>query len=172
MTVNTRILERIQIVEAFTPVDLSTGANDGDWVSLKGYKRVLCVLHASVGTAAQDPTITLEQAVDVAGTSSKALATVTVGWSKIGTTNLTAVGTWTATTQAAAATFTKTSAASAKILAVEVTADQLDADNAFDCIRMRVADVGANAQLGVGYYILADPRYPDAPENMLSAIVD
>jgi hypothetical protein len=167
-----RILERLQIVEAFPVVDLSTAANDGDWISLKNYRRVLCVLAASAGTAGQDPTITLEQASDVAGTGAKALTAVTVGWSKIATTNLTGTAQWTATAQAVAATFTKTSAASDKILAVEILADQLDVDNGFDCIRMRVADVGANAQLGYGFYILADPRFPDAPENMLGAITD
>jgi hypothetical protein len=172
MTVNARILERINIVEAWPVVDLQTGANDGDWVSLKNYKRVLCVLMASVGTASQDPIITMEQASAVAGTGAKALTVVTAGWTKIGTTNLTAVGTWTAVAQAAAATFTAVCSASDKILAIEITADQLDADNGFDCIRMRVADTGGNAQLGIGFYILADPRYPDAPENMLSAIVD
>jgi len=35
-----------------------------------------------------------------------------------------------------------------------------------------IADVGAAAQPGDLLYILSEPRFGDAPENMLSAIVD
>ncbi len=51
-------------------------------------------------------------------------------------------------------------------------AADLDVDNDFDCIRATIADVGAAAQPEDLLYILSEPRFGDAPENMLSAIVD
>ncbi len=45
-----------------------------------------------------------------------------------------------------------------------------DRANGFCFVNATVADIGANAQLGVLLYLLSEPRYPAAPENMLTAI--
>lgn len=165
-------LERINIVEGFPIVDLSTAANNGDYVSLKNYRRCLIVLAASAGASGEPPTVTLQQAQDVSGTAVKNLTVVTSFYTKAAATDLTGTGTWTKVTQAAANTFTRVTGTLDKLWAAEVRDDQLDANNGFDCLRATVADVGGTAQLGYLFYILLDPRYPDAPENQLSAIVD
>lgn len=165
-------LERLQIVEGFPIVDLSSGANNGDYVSLKNYRRCLILFAASAGAAGEPPTVTVQQAQDISGTGVKNLTTVTTFFTKAAATDLTGTGQWTKVTQAAANTFTRVTGTLDKLWAYEVRDDQLDAGNAFDCLRATVADVGATAQLGYLLYILLDPRYPDAPENMLSAIVD
>jgi len=62
------------------------------------------------------------------------------------------------------------SAEAEAIIAVDIKAEDLDVDNDFDCVRLDVADVGSNAQLGCGFYILYEPR--SAEEPALSAIAD
>jgi len=166
------LLERVNIVEGFPPVDLSTAANNGDWISLKNYRSVVVLFHSGVGTNGQDPTLTIEQAKDVSGTGVKALNFTTI-YRKQAATDLSGTAKWTKTTQAAANTYTNTDAAEQSALwAVEFSAADLDVANGFDCIRATVADVGANAQPGSLHYILADPRYASAPEDMASAIAD
>ena len=68
-----RILECMDIVEGFPAVSLDGGANAGDWLSLKNARRVAVVFRSGIGTAGDDPTLTVEQAQDVAGTGAKAL---------------------------------------------------------------------------------------------------
>jgi hypothetical protein len=167
-----RILERQQIIEGFLPVDMSVAANNGDYISLKNYKHVAVVLFKAVGAAGEPPTLTLQQAQDVSGTGAKNLTFTRVD-TKQAATNLQGTGQWTKVTQAAANTYTSTNNGDkAALWVVEFDSDQLDTNNGFDCLRATVADVGATAQLGCLLYILSEPRFPTAPENMLSAIVD
>jgi hypothetical protein len=157
-----KFLEGADIVSAIVPVDLSTANNDGDWVNLKNYGRVLAVLFGAAGTAGQDPVFTLRQAQDNAGTGAKALNFTTI-WSKVGT--LTAVAGFTKVTQAAANTYTDlVSAEAQKIIAVEIRAEELDSEGGFTHVQLQIPDVGAAAQLGAAFYIMLDPRHQgDAP---------
>lgn len=159
-------LEGNQIVSAIVPVDLSTAANNGDWVSLANYNRLTVVVFKGAGTAGDDPVITLKQASDNAGTGAKALNFTTV-WSKVGT--QTGIGQFTKTTQAAANTYTDTVSAEAQgVFVVEVVAEQLDAANDFTHVQVSIPDVGSNAQLGCALYILTEPR--DVSATSASAI--
>ena len=167
---NRRILEELQIAQGIVPVDLQTGANDGDWVSLETYNRILCVLHTAVGTAGDDPTITMEEAQDAAGAGAQALNFTRI-YVKQATPDLFAVAQWTEVVQAAASTYTDlVSAELSKIWCVEIRASDLDVDDGYTHIRMRVADVGGNAQLGAILYIASEPRYPAAPADMRGII--
>lgn len=166
MQTNALLVERTQICAAFGPVDLSAAANSGDWVSLKDFDSCAIIFFKGAGTAGDDPTLTLLQATDVAGTSSKALDFTRIDV-KQGT--LTALGAFTTVTQAAANTYVDlTSAESAGIYVIEIRADELDVANGFDCVQFSVADVGTNAQLGAALYLLRGSRY----NPPLSAIVD
>lgn len=159
------------IVPAIVPLDLQT-ARTGDWVSLKNAQGVCIVFFKAAGTAGDDPTLTFQQATDVAGTSAKNLSVVTTVHKKQGT--LTSVGAWTTVTQASAATYAGdgTSAEEQAVYVVEIEADQLDVDNGFDCVNVSCSDVGTNAQLGCALYLLYGLRHQAAPANLLSAIVD
>ena len=161
----------IDIIPAIVPLDLQT-ARDGDWVSLKNAKGCAVIVFKGAGTAGDDPSITIEQASDVAGTGAKALNAITEFYKKIGT--LTAVGSWTKVTQTAddLVTVDAVSAEAEGVWVFNVEADQLDVDNGFDCMRVRIADTGTNAQLGCSLYLLHGLRYPATPENLISAIVD
>lgn len=166
---NRHILEKAQIVPAIIPVNLATGANTGDWVSLKHYGRCAIVFLAGVGTAGQDPTITVLQAKTVAGGSSKALNFTRVDRKEA--TALTGVGQFTTTTQAAANTYTTSGIANAqKLWVIDIKAEDLDIDNGFDCVQASVGDVGTNSQIGTALYLLHEPR--DMSKTLPSAIVD
>lgn len=159
------------IVPGIVPLDLQT-ARTGDWVSLKNAQGVCIVFFKGAGTAGDDPTLTVQQATDVSGAGAKDLAVVTQVHKKQGT--LTAVGTWTTVTQAAAATYVGdgTSAEEQAVYVIQIEADQLDADNGFDCVNVACSDVGTNAQLGCALYILYGLRHAAAPANLPSAIID
>ena len=152
-----RFFETANLVSGFVPVDLQTGANTGDWVGLGDYQRCVVVLHKGAGTAGDDPAFVLKQATDNSGTGSKDLD-FTVIYSKVGT--QTGIANFTRSTQTAAATYTDaTSAESEGIISVEVSAEDLDVDNDFTHIQLSVADIGSNAQLGCGFYLMLDPRH-------------
>lgn len=154
------------IVSAFVPVDMQTGANDGDWVQLKDFRRCVALLFKGIGTAGQDPVFTLQQATDAAGTGAKALTFTTV-YSKVGT--QTGIANFTETTQTAANTYTDAASAEAQaIIGVEINAADLDVDGGFTHVQLSIPDTGGNAQLGCGFYLMLDPRY--AGESMPSPI--
>jgi hypothetical protein len=159
------------VVPAIVPLDLQT-ARDGDWVSLKNAAGVAVVVLKGAGTDGDDPVVSFEQATDVSGAGAKALSTITTVYEKEGT--LTAVGTWAKATQAAGASYSPgdPSAQSQGLYVFQVDAAELDVDGGFDCLRVRVADTGTNAQLGAALYILYGLSYPSAPESLPSAIAD
>ena len=161
-------IEDVNIVSGIVPVDLSSGANDGDWINLHLYGSVMIVFFKAAGTAGQDPTLTLEQAKDVAGLDAKGLNLDTIH-TKQGT--LTSVGTYTKITQTAASTYTDlTSAEVEAIWVVMVDTPSLDINNGFKTMRARVADVGANPQVGCLLYLVNQPRL--RKDILDSAIVD
>lgn len=169
---NTNFLEQAQVVWGFGPVNMATAANTGDVVSLKNYRRCLILFVKGIGTAGDDPTLTVLQGTDVAFGTNKALTFTTV-YHKMDLTSLNQIGQWTKVTQAAANTYTDaTSAEQAAIWAVEFKAEDLDLANNYDCIRASVADIGTNSQLGALMYVLSDPVFSMAPADMASAIVD
>jgi hypothetical protein len=175
---NQLLVEKAQIAQGFLPVAMNAGAPVVDWVSLKEYGRCSVVFFKAVGTAGDDPTITLLQAQDVSGTGSKALTINRVD-KKQAATNLLAVGQFTTSTPAAPAThdtFTANTwtnsdlAEQAAIVVIEVKAEDLDVNNGFDCVTITIADVGTNAQLGCALFLMHEPRDQTVP--LPSAIVD
>ena len=152
-----KFFETANLVSAFVPVDMQTGANTGDWVGLTDYQRCVIVLFRGAGTAGDDPAFVLKQATDNAGTGSKDL-TFTVVYSKVGT--QTGIADFTRNTQTAATTYTDAASAEAEsVIAVEVSSEDLDVDNSFSHVQLSVADIGGNAQLGCGFYLMLDPRH-------------
>lgn len=160
-----RIAEELQVVPAIIPVDLSSGANAGDYISLKNFGHVTIAILTGIGTAGDDPVISINQATDVSGTGAKALQIDEV-FHKVGATAINAVGEFTRATQTAADTYDTAGIDGAEnemLLLIEIDAADLDVDNNFDCLQLNIADVGTNAQIGSANYILSCPRY-DAAE--------
>jgi len=156
---NHEFLEIADIIPAFVPVDMQTGANNGQWVAMKNISRLLCVLYKSTGTAGDNPVITLQQATSNAGAGAKAL-TFTRARTKIGP--IASTPQWTVATQAAANTYTPTSAASQALIAVEIQPTDLDLANGFNFVQLAIPDTGTNPQLGSAFYIAYGIRYPQS----------
>jgi hypothetical protein len=170
MGLNNLLIEECQIVAAIIPVDSQTGANTGDYVSMKGYDRCTVLVYKAAGVAGDDPVITMTQAQDVAGTGVKALNFTRVD-SKVGA--QTGVGVFTTNTQAAGNTYTDLVSAEAQgLFAIEFKAEDLDVNNGFDCLKVAVPDTGAGgAQLLTALYVLRGARYSGAGV-LPSAIID
>lgn len=155
---NANLAEQLNIV-AFPPIDLANAAGLATpYVSLKNYSRATILLHKAAGGAAEAPIITLDQATNVSGASTKALSSITRIHKKESAADLETIGTWTLVTQAAAATFTA-GVQLEGLYSIDVKADDLDVDNGFDCFRAVIADVGATAQIGSLLMILWGSRY-------------
>lgn len=167
MSTGKHLLDKVDIVSGIVPINLGS-ARTGDIISMKNHGRCAIVFFKAAGSASEDPVITVEQCVNVAGSSNKAV-TFTSIWVKQGT--LTSVGTWTETTQAAANTYSNATASENQgIYVIEIKAEDLDVDNGFDCITCSIADAGSTNQIGAVLYILHEPRY--AKSGGVSAIAN
>jgi len=178
---STKLLERLFPVLGAEPADLNGAATTGDYISLKNYDRVLVLLAYGDGTAGSDPALAVYQATSVAGGSAKVLNCLETGRiyrldaatyaAYAALTSSTFV--WSKVTQATAdEQYAPTdNGETVGIIALEIEASDLDADNGFDCIRVDVSQAGA-AKYGALIYLLADPKYPAAPELMKPPIVD
>lgn len=151
--------EQGTIVPAFDPVDMHTGANNGIWVSMANYNRMVAVLFKGIGTSGQDPVFTLMQAQNSSGLNAKALNFTRVR-TKIGATLDTAVNDFTLVIQAAGDTYTPAgSAVDSAMVGVDIKASDLDIQGGFSWVQLSVPSVGANAQLGCGFYIMFQARF-------------
>ena len=165
------MLEHLQIVEGFPAVDLSDGANTGDWLNLRHAIRAAVVFRSGVGTAGDDPTLVLKQAKDKDGTSSKALP-ISRAYKKQAATSLAAVSNWRDAAGDVSSTnmnqlTNATSAEQSCLWVVEV--DPADLDDGFTHIQASVADVGTNAQPGDLLY-LVELRERRDPAEAVSVI--
>lgn len=150
------------VVMAIVPVDLQTAANTGDWVSMENYESCVVMLIKGIGTAGDDPVFNLQQASDNAGTGAKDI-NFTVIYQKVGATAINAVTDFTRTTQTAATSYTNAaSAENEAIIAVQIDAQDLDVDGGFTHLRLDVADVGSNAQIGGAIYLMLGAKHAQA----------
>lgn len=155
-----QFLENANIVSAFVPVNMAGAANNGDWVNLSKFGRLVAVLFKGAGTAGEDPIFTLRQATDAAGSGAKALNFTEV-WEKVGA--QTGIANFTRVQQTAASTYVNAASAEAEgVFAVEIRAEDLDVEGGFTHVQLQVPDVGAGAQNGCGFYVMLDPRHAGA----------
>ena len=171
-TENVSPLEYMQIVPGFAPEALTT-ARVATPVSLKNYRRCVVVFNKGIGTAGDDPTITLLQGTDMAFGTSKALNFSEI-FVKQDPSTLNHVGQRTRVTKPVDNnTYTDlTSAEQQAVWEIAIKADDLDVENGYTCIRAQLGDVGTNPQIGSIFYILLDPLFAGRPEDLPSALVD
>lgn len=149
-----KFIEQANIEVGAVPINTTGAAVTGDYVSLKGYGRLGIVI-AQGAWAGGTPAVTIKQASAVAGTGEKAVS-FAKKWSKVALT-----GTTFAEAAVSSDTFNLPNTANT-VTYLEVNAEDLDADNGFDCVRVDIASPGANADLIAVVYLLLDPRYPQA----------
>lgn len=177
-----KCLEEMQIHPIIPAYVVDDGDDDtvatGGYISMKNYGKCLVLWAFNDGTATTgDIDIEIYQATDVTNslTDAKALDVCVTGriYTKYAAATLAATGQWTKVTQATADEIydDETSGEAIGMIGVEVRAEDLDTTNGFDCIRVDL-DTISSAKLVCGLYILMDPKYPAAPELMLSALAD
>ncbi len=170
MNVNADFGEQVQVVSGFVPVDMQSGTNTGDWVSLKHYEKITFIFFKAIGTATEDPTLTIQEATNVAGGTATNLVVIDKIYKKQAATDLLSTGTFTVVSQTASHLFVGdgTSAEEPGLYMIDVYASDLSAG--FDCINASINNVGSNPQLGCMLYLLWPARYNQ--QTLESAIVD
>ena len=153
------------------PVNLQTAANaatTGDWLSMANYHHLDILVLKGAGTAADDPTIVVQQATAAAGTGAKALNfrglyrnETTTAAGPLGTN-------WTYTTNSDNDYTHGTSAESVLIWVIPIESDELDVQNGFFFVNATIADVGTNDQFGAILGLFSKPRYIGAPTDRIS----
>ena len=157
-----RLIEQLKIVPAIVPIDATGAGQDGDWINLKHYRRVLVVIQQGAW-AGGTPAVTFEQAKTAAGGSSKALG-YTERWNATALTNdVPAKVTVTSDTSNLA------NAANGLML-VEFHQQDLDVANNFTHMRVRIATPGSNADLVAAFYILGNPAHAGLPSTLPTVI--
>jgi hypothetical protein len=164
-----KIIERFQFIPVMLPVDSNDAAVTGDYICLKGAKRVGVLVQMGIGTASSDLDIALYQATTVAGGSAKVLNCLQTGriYRLAAATDLATLQALTAITKVTQATADELyePADSGELggwMYVEVEPQDLDVDGGFDCIRADLTDPGAAKIVAACYVIeLADPIAPE-----------
>jgi len=159
---NALFAERFNVVPA-VPVDASgSGGLVLPAINLRDAVRATLMVIKAAGTAGDDPTITVTQGdgiTNAALDNGKALTAITRAHTKRHASAI--PKTYTTETQSAANTFTSTTLAEEKgVILIDFTPDMLDVDNGFFAIAASIADVGTNAQLIAGAWIIESKMNP------------
>lgn len=154
MPAESSLVENVRIVPAIAPI-AGGSARSGDWVSLKGYKRLTILVHIAMGNAATTA-ITVDKAQDVSGTGESTGITVNRVYKHTG-----AIGAAIAfAAVAAAASFTSSATGSGQDLyLLEIEASELG--EGYDCVQVELGASNA-ANIVAAEYILSGPRYAGA----------
>jgi len=168
MTTGARGLGRLfDIVPAIVPVNLNTGANTGERVHLKNCRGVSVVIFASIGTAASDLAVDLQEADAATGGTIRDLDIITKYYLKDALA-LTSAATWAEVSQSAGSEIADTggagtSAEHSQVVVIEVGADQLS--DGYEWLSINVPQPGAT-KLGCAFYILHDLDVQRKPQNL------
>lgn len=152
------------VCTGIVPVNIATAANTGHRLHMRNYETVAIVVCLNNGTAAEAPTITLqEHTANTSGTSAN-LAVITEYYKKEEA-SLDGDETWTKVTQTAAATITNADwdDANQVLFVVEVEAASLSAG--YEWLSVNIADPGT-AQVGCVIYIPHGLKQQYAPSSL------
>lgn len=116
------------------------GAQTSSYVSLAQFHRAVAIL--DVGAMNQTLDFEILQATDTSGTSSKGIPSTASPEKKI--------------TQLTGGDDDNT------LYAIELQTEELDVDNGFDCVAIKVTAGGASVQCSAWLFGI-EPRYPDVP---------
>lgn len=157
-----RLIDKAKIVTGCPPALLTGAAGDGDFVSLKGYKKCSIVISILNATTVTGGAVTLLQATSVAGGGAKTLSFSTA-LRNIDCAASDALAAFAVSSD----TFTTDATNSKQLLyVIDVDARDLDQAGGFDCLRVDVAS--SVASVGSVMYYLHPMRFSTAP----SAITD
>ena len=159
-----QLVDTVKPVMGCAPAALASTAGDGDYVSMKNFRRCTVLISVLNATTVTGGDVTLKQATAVAGTGEKELA-----FDKAYRNIDCAAGDTMAEFDVLSSTFTTDATNSKRLLyAIEIDAASLDIDNGFDCLRVDVASMAS--AVGSVVYLLHGGRYN--PPLALPAITD
>jgi hypothetical protein len=146
------------------PIDFGAGASTGHRIHLENYGAVCFVGYLNNGTAAENPTFTLQEHDAATAGTSQNLAVIDEYYKKEEAI-LDGDETWTRVAQAAAATVTDATwdDANEVVVAFEVRAEQLS--DGFEWVSVNVDDPGI-AHVGAVLAIMYDLKVQRAPQNL------
>ena len=146
-----RLSDKVAVVEALAPQTPTSAAPN--WLNLKLVKGCQVLISVKNGTTVTGSAITLNQAKDVSGTGSKALAFSSVLVNADTATN--GGPSWT-NTAVASNTFTTTATNSKNAMyLIDVDNSSLDKNNGFSCLQVGVANA-VNTTISVVYVLEPD----------------
>lgn len=164
MAVYNKFLSSFGVHTAIQPHDATGAASNGAYFSLKLAEEVIFLLSQGAW-AGGTPAVTLEQATTVAGTTSKALG-FTQAWTK----GSVAGDLWVPVT-VVNNTFNLLAVPNT-LVAIEVSAQMLDRNNGYTCVRLVVGTPGVNADLLSAVAIFRNERYENDPSLVRSHLLD
>jgi hypothetical protein len=168
MSTTSLLPQRCKIIQAFAPQH-NAGGITGDWVSMKGYDACTIILHLGSTTAVDAAgAITVDKAVDVAGTSPSTGMVMRHVWRNLDATTVDAnQGELVKDASATQVTVAVAASQVDKIYVIEIPAASLLDTTAlvgdkYDCIRVVVGVTHANNFISA-QYILHEARYQEEP---------
>lgn len=145
------LIENLKVVEAIAP-QTAGSAIAGDYISMESANHVTVIVHLTQANAATTA-ITIEQAKDVSGTSSKALATEVPLFLVA---DCATSDSWVA--QTPAVSYTTSDTLKHKLVAFEIDAEDLDVINGFKTLVVKCGASNA-ANIVSAKYICGKLRY-------------
>lgn len=156
-----KLVEQAKIYLGVLPQDLAAvSVSVGTpWISMQNDDHATVLFGkaaASTSVSAQDPVLTLEQALDANGTSAKPLNFTNI-WRKQGTL-VRDIDSFTKITQGSTNTYDGAGGNSELIWILEIDRTNLDISSGYLYIRASIADTGASSQYGTVWVFLTQPR--------------
>ena len=154
-------LDKGKIVQGLAPQVPSSSTPD--YVSMKGHDRLTILISCANAGSASGAAVALKQAQDVSATGEKVL-----GFEKVYANEDTGASDTLVETTVTSDTFDTDDADSTDLFyVIEVKAEDLDAENNFDCVRADIGDP-TNQTVDIVYFLHA-PRYaPTLDESVIT----
>lgn len=160
-----QMVNNTAIVQAVAPIDIEAAGATGTSISLKHWDHCTIIIQTGAWTAG-NAACDLDQDTSVTPTGAVKTLAFTSYWTNDG-----AVGSNTLTKTACASTFNADVAAATYV--IEIDADDLDADNNFDCLHLDIGDpASGGANLISAEYILTKGRYVGPSSTIKDVTID
>lgn len=156
VSLNARLDEQVVPIVAGIGLLLTSTLGDTTYVSMKNYRRLQIIIAIADGTTVTGTAVTLKQATAIAGTGEKALAFTRM----LANTDYAASKTMVETVVTSNTFTTQVVNSKDSVYVIDVDADDLDAANGFDCVRVDCTGHAATSSRGcIVLYNLYGARY-------------
>lgn len=163
------LVQNAQIIPLAVPIDLNGAGVVAEWVNMENFNHATLIYCADIGTAGEDPVLTVLQATSAAGAGSKALDIAHV-YTKRGAPAINVIGVFTKETDPGDNTFEDAAGGeNEQLTVIEIDTHTMDVANGFTHLTMTVNDPGIAGKLACVIAILQESRYGQA---VLASAID